>query len=475
MKLPMAYFDNRMTGDILEKIKDHGIINKFLTQTSFSALFSVFNIIIFSFILILYDTGTFLIFFSLSLLAIIWVLFFLKKRKTLNHKQFSKLSEEQAKEIELILGMKEIKQNNAELLKRWEWERLQAKIFKIDVKNLSLQNYQEGGAKFISNFRDIALTLYAAKLTLNGKITLGALITIQYIIGQLSSFILIFINFINAAQDAHISFQRIKDVHALPEEEEGAYITDIQPFDHILIDNLSFRYKGTADPILKNIQLKIPINKQTAIVGLSGSGKTTLFKILLKHYTDYDGKILLGKQNLQYISAKEWRNKCGAVMQEGIIFDNTIAKNITLGFEVIDKERLVLVSAIANCTDFINNLPKQFNTMLGGRIGVQLSAGEKQRLLIARALYKNPDFIFLDEASSDLDSINEKAIMDKLETYLKNKTVIAIAHRLSTIKNMDQIIVMDKGLVIEIGNHKELMSLKGHYYNLVQNQLLLNN
>lgn len=474
MKLPMPYFDNRMTGDILEKIKDHSVINKFLTQTSFNAIFSVINIITFSIILTLYDVGAFLIFFSMSTVAILWVLIFLKKRKTLNHKQFSKLSEEQAKEIELILGMKEIKQNNAELLMRWEWERLQAKIFKIDIQNLSLQNYQEGGAKFISNIRDIALTLYACKLTLNGSITLGALITVQYIIGQLSSFILLFIEFINTAQDAKISFDRIKDVHILPEEEDDMHITDIESFNNIHIDNLSFRYKGAPQPVLNNITLTIPVHKQTAIVGLSGSGKSTLFKLLLKHYTDYDGKIAFGKQNLQYISPKSWRNKCGVVSQDGIIFDGSIAKNITLGFATIDKKRLLLVSDIARCTDFINNLAKGFNTIVGG-IGVQLSAGEKQRLLIARALYKNPEFIFLDEASSDLDSINEKVIMTKLEEHLKNKTVIAIAHRLSTIKNMDQIVVMDAGEIKEVGNHKELMTLKGHYYNLVQNQLLQSN
>ncbi|GFD92867.1 ABC transporter ATP-binding protein [Alteromonas sp. KUL156] len=474
MKLPMAYFDNRMTGDIMEKIKDHGIINKFLTQTSFNAFFSIFNIVIFSVILMLYDVGAFLIFFGLSAVSVIWILVFLKQRKILNHKQFSKLSEEQAKEIELILGMKEIKQNNAELLMRWEWEQLQAKIFKIDVKNLSLQNYQEGGAKFISNFRDISLTLYAAKLTLDGSITLGMLITIQYIIGQLSSLLLLFIDFINAAQDAKISFERIRDVHVLPEEEKEDSNIHINPFKSIFVKDLSFRYKSSPDNTLQNINLEIPVQKQTAIVGLSGSGKSTLFKILLKHYTDYEGQILLDHQNLSYVSTKAWRNKCGAVLQEGVIFDGTIAKNIALGYETIDREKLLKVTEIANCNSFINKLPKGLNTVVGGRLGVQLSSGEKQRVLIARALYRDPDFIFFDEASSDLDSVNEKSIMKNLEAYFKNKTVIAIAHRLSTIKNMDQIIVMDKGEIIERGNHENLMLLQGHYYNLVQNQLLLN-
>lgn len=471
MRLPMEYFDSRMTGDLLEKIKDHAVINKFLTQTSFNALFSAFNVIIFSCILAIYNIGAFLIFFGVSILAVVWIALFLKKRKILNHKQFSKLSEEQAKEIELLLGMQEIKQNNAELLMRWEWEHLQAKLFRIDIKNLSLQNYQEGGTKIISNFRDIALLLYASQLTLNGTITLGMLITIQYIIGQLSSLLLILINFINDAQDAKISFERIKDVHVLPEEEKEDPIYTIDNFDAIHINNVSFRYKSAPNLTLKNINLHIPVNKQTAIVGLSGSGKSTLFKLLLKHYSNYDGEIKLGHQNLAYISFKKWREKCGVVLQEGIIFDGTIAKNIALGFTTINRERLQKVSEMANCTTFINKLPKGFNTVVGGRLGVQLSSGEKQRLLIARALYKNPYFIFLDEASSDLDAINEREIMNSLQAVFENRTVVVIAHRLSTIKNADQIVVMNKGEIVEIGNHKELMAKQSHYYSLVKNQL----
>ncbi len=268
MKLPMSFFDTRITGDLLQRLKDHAIVNKFLTDSSFDALFSSFNIIIFSTILAIYDTSLFFIFIIMSVISVFWVFLFLKKRKELNYKQFSKLSEEQAKELEVITGMPEIKQNNAELQIRWEWERLQAKLFKIDIKKLALQQYQENGAKFISDIRDVILVLYAAKLTLNGSITLGMLITIQYIVGQLSSFITMLINFINSAQDAIISFDRIMEIHSLPNEQISNEQVEIKPFESIKISNLSFRYQSTLNPVLKNINLEIPINKHTAIVGL---------------------------------------------------------------------------------------------------------------------------------------------------------------------------------------------------------------
>ena len=476
MKLPISYFDVRMTGDLLQRINDHKRIELILTTSSLTVLFSFFNLIIFSLVLGYYSLQIFAVFVVGSLLYFGWVLFFFKKRKELDYKRFSEVSNEQSKVIELINGMQEIKLHNAEKRMRWNWEYVQARLFKVATKSLTLEQTQSVGSNFINELKNMFVTVLAAKLVIDGAITLGMMLAISYIVGQLNGPIMQLIGFMRDIQDAQISLERLGEIHAMDNEEiQGEEkVSELPVNAQISLKNISFRYTGGLEPVIKDLSLDIPTNKTTAIVGESGSGKTTLMKLLLGFYKLDKGEILINNYNLNDISVKEWRRNCGVVMQEGYIFNDTIAKNIAVGEDYIDKDRLNYAINIANIGDYIDNLPLSFNTKIGSE-GTGLSTGQKQRLLIARSVYKNPTFLFFDEATSALDANNEKVIMEHLHNFFKNKTAIVIAHRLSTVKNAHQIVVLEKGKIIEKGNHDELIALKGSYYHLVKNQLNLGN
>ncbi|PIV94176.1 MAG: ABC transporter ATP-binding protein [Flavobacteriaceae bacterium CG17_big_fil_post_rev_8_21_14_2_50_33_15] len=474
MNLPIAFFDTRMTGDILQRINDHKRIERILTTSSLNVLFSTVNLLVFSVVLAYYSLQLFGIFVIGSILYFLWIAIFLKKRKELDYKRFSQISEEQSKVIELINGMQEIKLHNAEKQKRWGWEFVQARLFKVSIEGLALEQYQSVGSAFINELKNILITVLSAKLVIDGEITLGMMLAISYIVGQLNSPISQLIDFIRELQDAKISLDRLSEIHNKEDEDPMGIdrINDIDINADFNISNLSFRYIGSEQMVLENLKLNIPTNKVTAIVGVSGSGKTTLMKLLLGFYKPNNGQIMIGNYNLNNVSQKVWRNVCGVVMQEGYIFNDTIANNIAVGEDYLDKKKLAHSVDVANIKDFIETLPLSYNTKIGME-GVGLSTGQKQRLLIARAVYKNPNFLFFDEATSALDANNEKVIMEKLNTFFENKTVVVIAHRLSTVKNAHQIVVLDKGNIVEVGNHSSLVKQKGHYYNLVKNQLEL--
>ena len=476
MKLPISYFDVRMTGDLLQRINDHQRIERILTTSSLTILFSFFNLIIFSFVLIYYSFQIFGVFLVGSVLYIAWVLFFFKKRKELDYKRFSQVSAEQSKVIELINGMQEIKLHNAERRMRWNWEYVQAKLFKIATKNLALEQTQSVGSGLINELKNMLITILSATLVVKGDITLGMMMAISYMVGQLNGPIVQLISFLREIQDAKISIERLGEIHNMEDEEKPGdhKITEIPIEKDLKLSNVTFRYVGGIEPVIKDLSLVIPANKTTAIVGVSGSGKTTLMKLLLRFYEIDEGEISIGNFNLNAISQRAWRANCGVVMQEGYIFNDTIANNIAVGEDQIDIDRLRHAIKVANISDYINNLPLGVNTKIGLE-GSGLSTGQKQRLLIARSVYKNPHFLFFDEATSALDANNEKIIMDNLNTFFKDKTAIVIAHRLSTVKNAHQIVVLDKGKIVELGNHKELIKNKAYYYNLVKNQLELGN
>tara|TARA_R110002049_G_scaffold65035_1_gene170962 strand:+ start:92723 stop:94969 length:2247 start_codon:yes stop_codon:yes gene_type:complete len=474
MNLPIAYFDTRMTGDIMQRINDHNRIERLLTGSTLSTLFSMFNLFVFGAVLIYYSTSIFFIFAVGSIVYIVWILFFLKRRKEIDYKRFTENSQEKSTVIELINGMQEIKMNNAEKQKRWTWEYVQARLFKVNMQSLALEQTQGVGSSFINEAKNILITFTSALLVIEGSITLGMMLSIQYIIGQLNGPIGQLVGFIQATQDAKISLERLGEIHDKEDEEskEKHLIANIKPNQNIEIKNITFRYTGSDENVIKGLSMAIPANKITAIVGSSGSGKSTLMKILLKFYDIEKGTILYGEHYLKAISHKAWRANCGVVMQEGFVFNDTIASNIAIGEDSIDQERLVHATKVANIYDFIQSLPLGFNTKIGNE-GVGVSTGQKQRLFIARAVYKNPDFLFFDEATSALDAKNERVIMENLNTFFKDKTVVIIAHRLSTVKNADQIIVIDDGKVMESGKHQELLDKQGAYYNLVKNQLEL--
>lgn len=474
MNLPIAFFDTRMTGDILQRINDHKRIERILTTSSLNVLFSMVNLLVFSLVLAYYNRTLFFIFLVGSVLYFLWIAIFLKKRRDLDYKQFSVVSQEQSKVIELINGMQEIKLHNAEKQKRWGWEFLQARLFKVSIEGLALEQYQNVGSGFINELKNILITILSAKLVIDGEITLGMMLAISYIVGQLNSPIAQLINFVREVQDAKISLDRLSEIHNKDDEEslDDQKIKDISKKAQFELKNISFRYIGSDQLVLKDLDLIIPSNKITAIVGTSGSGKTTLMKLLLKFYEPSDGMIKLGSYDLKNVSQKAWRSQSGVVMQEGYIFSDTIANNIAVGVDYVDKQKLAHAVDVANIQEFIETLPLSYNTKIGME-GVGLSTGQKQRLLIARAVYKNPNYLFFDEATSALDANNEKVIMEKLNTFFKDKTVVVIAHRLSTVKHADQIVVLEQGKIVEVGSHKALVKQKGNYYHLVKNQLEL--
>ncbi len=475
MKLPISFFDTRMTGDIMQRINDHHRIEQLLTNSSLNTLFSMVNLIIFSVVLLVYDYRLFFVYIIGAVLYVAWISFFLKKRKELDYKMFSQIAQEQSTVIELINGMQEIKMHNAEKQKRWGWEFLQVKLFKIKIKALSLEQWQSVGGGFINQIKDILVSFLAAKLVLSGNLTLGMMLSVQYIIGQLNSPLLQLIDFIKQTQDAKISLERLGEIHNKEEEENNdkQYATEIAEKD-IELNNISFRYTGASSSVFQDLNLVIPYQKTTAIVGASGSGKTTLLKLLTKFYDPDTGEIKIGNTDMKNISPRYWRNHCGVVMQESYVFNDTIANNIAIGEDTIDKQKLRKAIDIANIQEFIESLPLNYNTKIGNE-GVGVSGGQKQRLFIARAVYKSPEYIFFDEATSALDANNEKIIIENLEQFFKGKTAVVIAHRLSTVKHADKIIVLDKGTVVEEGNHAELVAKKGEYYKLIKNQLELGN
>lgn len=496
LKLPISFFDTKLTGDILQRIEDHGRIEQFLTGTSLATLFSLFNLLIFGIAALFYSPVVFAIFIGANLLYVGWIIFFLRYRKQLDFKRFALASQNQSSLIQLVQGVSEIKLNNAEQFKRWEWENLQVKQFKLSLSGLSIEQYQQAGALFINEGKNIVITFLAATAVVNGQMTLGGMLALQYIIGQLNSPVEQLIGFLQHYQDAQISLERLNEIHEQREEESyrtgaggGVQRNTIPQEADIWLQQVGFTYPGAGNvPVLKNINLHIPSGKVTAIVGTSGSGKTTLLKLLLRFYEPTEGEITLntpsdegiGMQfvtNLSAVSHHAWRARCGTVLQDGFIFSDTIANNITLCDETPDLQRLLYAVQMANIYPFVQGLPLKFNTLIGAD-GNGISQGQRQRILMARAIYKTPDYLFLDEATNALDSTNESVILKNLESFYRNpnghqRTVIVVAHRLSTVKNADQIVVMDKGQIAEVGTHIELTQRYGLYYQLVRNQLEL--
>ena len=474
MNLPISFFDSKMTGDLLQRINDHKRIERILTTSSLNVLFSLVNFIIFGLVLAYYSLIIFGVFLAGSICYFAWIIFFFERRKILDYKRFSEVSQEQSKVIELINGMQEIKLHNAERQMRWNWEYVQARLFKVSIKSLALEQIQTVGSSFINELSNILITVLSAKLVIDGSITLGMMLAISYIVGQLNGPVVQLINFLRDAQDAKISLDRLGEIYQKEDEERNGEkkVSSLPAGADLKLNNISFRYAGGLEAVIKNLDLLIPVNEITAIVGASGSGKTTLMKLMLGFYNPDKGEIYLGQHKLKRIVKKKWREHCGVVMQEGYIFNDTIANNIAIGSDYIDPKRLLHSVHVANIKPFVDSLPLGFNTKIGME-GLGLSTGQKQRLLIARAVYKNPKFLFFDEATSALDAKNENVIMENLNKLFKNKTAIVIAHRLSTVKNAHQIVVLDKGRIVEVGNHKELTQLKGVYFNLVKNQLEL--
>ena len=475
MKLPIAFFDVKLIGDIMQRIGDHNRIRSFLTDSLISIIFAVITLVMYTVIMASYNLGILAVFLIGSLLYVGWVLIFLKRRRELDYKRFQQSAANQSNIVQLVTGMQEIKLNGCEKQKRWEWERIQIKLFKVSLKSMMLNQNQQLGAVFINQAKDILISFLSAHAVIKGEMTLGMMMAVQYIIGQLNAPIQQFIGFTQAAQDARISLERLGEIHNRDDEEkpDDAKINDIPADKDIEIRKLCFQYEGPdSEKVLDNISFIIPAKKITAIVGVSGSGKTTLIKLLLGFYNPVKGDVLIGGTALSRFSQREWRRCCGVVMQEGFIFSDTIAGNIGLMDEMPDKQKIDRATETASIKEFVENLPLGYNTRIGND-GHGLSTGQKQRILIARAVYKEPDFIFLDEATNSLDARNEKAIMENLSAFFKGRTVVVVAHRLSTVKNADKIVVLEKGRLVEEGTHRELVETKGAYYNLVKDQLEL--
>ena len=468
MKLPVTFFENKLLGDILQRARDHERIRNFIMNNSLSLIFSIFTFIIFGIILLIYNAIIFYIFLAGSILYVLWGLLFLSIRRKLDWEYFELISKDQSYWVETVSAIQDIKIYNYEKHRRWKWEEIQARLYKVNKRVLNVTNSQNMGAQFIENIKNMSIVFYCASAVITGDITFGIMISTQFVIGMLNGPLIQFINFIISAQYAKISFLRMNEIHQLEDEEAPLSIsTSIIPACRdMILENVHFQYSVNAPMILKNIYLQIPQNKVTAIVGGSGSGKSTLLKLLVRLYKPSYGEIKMGGMNVSIINLKHWREICGVVMQDGKLFSDTIVNNIILDDEHINYDRLHEVCRIAQIEDEINSMPKGYETMIG-ETGRGLSGGQKQRLLIARALYKKPDFLFLDEATNSLDVINERKIVEALNNAFNNRTVVIIAHRLSTVRNADQIVVMNQGYIAEIGRHDELMEKKGYYYSLV--------
>lgn len=473
-KLPFRFFDTKLPGDLIQRFNDHERVQKFLSSTSLISIFSILNLLAFGVVLLFWNKAIFTIFIIGSLLNIFWVLGFMKWRKSLDLKRFEYKRDNQNSINEMITGMQDIKLFNAEKLKRWSWEKVQAKLFNTETENLKLEQVQRAGALFFNETKNLLIIYLVAQGVLNTTLTLGMLVAIQYIIGQLNMQINQLTEFLKSMQDAKISLERIGEIHhkendTVIEENNNVFLSQ----GDIVLENVNFSYAGVnSTPNIKKINLSIPNGKITAILGPSGSGKTTLLKILLNLYKPTEGNIKLGELNLLSVNPRLWRSKIGVVMQDGHLFSDSIAKNIALGEEIIDKRKLQQSISIANLQSYIEYLPLGYNTVIGPE-GQGLSQGQKQRILIARAVYKEPDFLFFDEATSALDTFNEMLILENLKAAFKNKTIIIVSHRLSTVLKADQIVVMEDGEMIEVGSHEELTFVRGAYYQLVKNTLEL--
>lgn len=475
LKLPMSFFDTKLMGDLLQRISDHSRVEKFLTNQLLSVTFSILSFVIFGIVLFIYDKLIFSIFLLGSLIYGGWLLFFIKRRRVLDYEIFEKQAKNNNYTYQFITSMQEIKLQDCEQRRRWEWEDVQTELFDVQMKGLKLQQTQEAGSIFINEVKNIVITVLSATAVIDGEMTFGMMLAVQYIIGQLNSPVEQLMNFIYTIQDVKIGLERINEIHLNRNEENSSHtITSFNDSKYsITLSDVAFKYDPHAlKNTIENINFHIPEGKVTAIVGASGSGKTTLIKLMLGYYPVGDGTLKIGDTNITNMNLKWWRRQCGVVMQDGIIFSESIARNIAVDDGDIDKERLVKAAEIANIKEYIMNLALKFNTKIG-RDGVGLSQGQKQRILIARAVYKNPQFIFLDEATNALDAKNERAIVENLNEFYKGRTVVVVAHRLSTVKNADQIIVLDAGKVVEIGDHNTLIDKQGAYYNLVKNQLEL--
>ncbi|NBC06975.1 MAG: ATP-binding cassette domain-containing protein [Bacteroidetes bacterium] len=476
MRLPIAFFDTKMTGDLLQRIGDHRRIEQFLTHSSLSFLFSAFSLLVFGIVLWVYDGTVFLIFLISSLLYFGWIWWFLQRRQVVDNARFKDLSDNQSALIELVQGMPEIKLQNSSRKRRWQWLGIQNRLFRTNLKALDIEQAQDAGTSVISQLKDILITILTAKLVIYGEITLGMMLAVQFIIGQINVPLSQLAEFIRRWQDAKLSLARLMEVQQTAPEEteaEGDYQLDELPEQKdITIEGLGFQYNPLSEKVLGGIHLQIPQGKVTAIVGVSGSGKTTLVKLLLGFYPPTEGRITVGGRDLGSIRKSIWRAHCGAVLQDGFVFSDTIANNIAESSYRIDKERLREAVRLANLQDFVESLPLRYNTQIGAK-GNGISQGQRQRLLIARAIYKQPDFLFLDEATNALDANNEREIVDRLEGFFAGRTVVVVAHRLSTVRQADQIVVLEQGRVAERGTHDELVQQKGAYYQLVKNQLEL--
>lgn len=477
LKLPMSFFDTKLMGDLLQRISDHSRVENFLTKELLSITFSILSFIIFGIVLCVYDKLIFCVFLLGSLIYGAWLMVFIKRRRVLDYEIFDKQAKNNNYTYQFITSMQEIKLQDCEQRRRWEWEDVQTELFEVQMKGLKLQQTQEAGSIFINEVKNIVITVLSATAVINGEMTLGMMLAVQYIIGQLNSPVEQLMSFIYTIQDVKIGLERINEVHLNDNEENNNRRITILNNDEysITFSDVAFKYDPHAlNNTIENINFNIPQGKVTAIVGASGSGKTTLIKLMLGYYPVGNGNIKIGESNISEINLKWWRRQCGVVMQDGVIFSESIARNIAVDDGEIDKERLVKAAEIANIHDYIMSLPLKYNTKIG-RDGVGLSQGQKQRILIARAVYKNPQFIFLDEATNALDAKNERAIVENLNEFYKGRTVVVVAHRLSTVKNADQIVVLDAGKVVEVGDHNTLIAKHGTYYNLVKNQLELGN
>ena len=477
LKLPMSFFDTKLMGDLMQRMSDHNRVEKFLTTQMLNVTFSLLSFIVFGCVLLGYNTFIFLIFLIGSILYGIWIAIFLKRRKLLDYELFEKQAMNNNKTYQFITSMQEIKLQNCEQRRRWEWEDVQADLFQVNMKSLKLQQTQEAGSIFINEVKNIIITVLAATAVIHGQMTLGMMLAVQYIIGQLNAPVEQLMNFLYSLQDVKISLEHINEIHEMENEENNKdALSAFHNRDKSLsFKNADFKYDPhNPNKTLDGISITIPEGKVTAIVGTSGSGKTTMIKLLLGYYPLLAGEITIGSTDLQKYNLKWWRKHCGVVMQDGVIFSESIARNIAVDDGEIDKECLLQAARIACIDSYIQTLPLKYNTLIG-QDGIGLSQGQKQRILIARAVYKNPDYIFLDEATNALDANNERAIVENLMEFYKGKTVVIVAHRLSTVKNADQLIVIERGKIIETGTHTALIDRQGAYYHLVKNQLELGN
>lgn len=475
MRLPLSFFDTKKVGDIFRRVDDNRRIEDFLTGQSLSVLFSVVDLFLLGIVLLWYNTTIFIIFAAGALLHVGWVTLFLKRRRVIDFKRFDLDAKKHNGLLELISGIPDIKLAGAQRSLRWAWERLQARLFHLQIRSLALGQYQHAGGFVILRGVNLLILFVSIKAVMDNQITLGVMLAIQFIVGQLNGPVEQVIQFAHELQDAHISLERFNEIHTLADEEDTAHATAKVPDENqdISFRNVNFYYPGMSDrPVLQNFNLDIPKYKTTAIVGASGSGKTTLVKLMLRFYKPVAGEIMIGKSSLKDISFSSWRSQCGVVMQEGFIFSQTIAQNIALGEDHIDFERLRHAMEVASISDFVDELPLGINTKVGAE-GNGLSQGQKQRLLIARAVYKRPQYLFFDEATNALDANNEMAVMEALNKFFDGRTVIIVAHRLSTVKNADNIVVLEKGRIVEQGNHTGLVTKRGAYWELVKNQLEL--